>query len=186
MANKKISDLTAGSALTGAELIEIEQSGSSAKAALNGILKTYLDTLYAPASTTITSPVAWTPTFTGFGTATAITAYSWRVGSELFFEITATLGTTTAAEGRISLGYNGTDGNVTTASTYPTLQLVGSGGSTAASGASVLVLAESSKTYVTFGHALGGVSNGLAKVAGSAFGSSSTLSIKGSVRVNGW
>lgn len=46
MANKKISDLTAGSALTGAELIEIEQSSSSAKAALNGILKTYLDTLY--------------------------------------------------------------------------------------------------------------------------------------------
>ena len=48
MANKKISDLTAGSALTGAELIEIEQSSSSAKAALNGLLKTYFDTLYVP------------------------------------------------------------------------------------------------------------------------------------------
>ena len=74
MANKKISDLTAGSALTGAELIEIEQSGSSAKAALNGILKTYLDTLYAPAQT-----VLWVRDEKSSGTAPqALSATTWN------------------------------------------------------------------------------------------------------------
>lgn len=184
MANKKISDLTAGSALTGAELIEIEQSSSSAKAALNGILKTYLDTLYAPASTTITSPVAWTPTFTGFGTVSAVTAYSWRVGSELFFEVTFTAGTVTNTEARVSIGYNGTDGNVTSVSTYPTLAVCGSGVSDTNVGA-YYPLIEASKTYFTFGQA--GSTAGLVKRNASAvFNNSSTLSIKGSIRINGW
>lgn len=184
MANKKISDLTAGSALTGAELIEIEQSSSSAKAALNGILKTYFDTLYAPASTTITSPVAWTPTFTGFGTATAITAYSWRVGSELFFEITFSSGTATATEARISLGYNGVDGSATTVSTYPTLQSIGAGA--VSNGANPIgVMAEASKTYITLGYFV--AYNGLVKRNGNDIANSSSIvSIKGSVRINGW
>lgn len=45
MANKKISDLTAGSALTGTELIEIEQSSTS-KYTTPADLKTYMDGFY--------------------------------------------------------------------------------------------------------------------------------------------
>lgn len=46
MANKKISDLTAGSALTGTELIEIEQSSTS-KYTTPADLKTYIDSIAA-------------------------------------------------------------------------------------------------------------------------------------------
>lgn len=181
MANKKISDLTAGSALTGTELIEIEQSSTS-KYTTPADLKTYVET----SPTKLTSPVAWTPTFTGFGTVSGVTAYSWRVGSELFYEITWTCGTTTATEARVSLGYNGTDGSVTSASTYPTLSVVGScvcGVNTAI----YYALAEASKTYLTFGRANPGDTAALVKRnASSMFDNGCTISIKGSIRIQGW
>lgn len=48
MANKNISDLTAASAFTGAEIFELMQGGSNKQAAINGRLKTYFDSLYWP------------------------------------------------------------------------------------------------------------------------------------------
>lgn len=156
MANKKISDLTAGSALTGAELIEIEQSSSSAKAALNGILKTYLDTLYAP---------NWssdTPTFTGFGTVSGVTYYSkLEADGTLHAYGTFTCGTRTAVEARISLRHNGAD--LTSVSTYPTLQLCGKLTQDSNSFDGNLLLIEASKTYLTVGREAAGTYAGLSK-----------------------
>lgn len=136
----------------------------------------------------ITAPVAWVPTFTGFGTVSGVTAYSWRVGSCLFFEIHFTSGTSTATEARISLGYNGTNGNVTTASTYPTLQAVGYGGSDTGTSPFVM-LAEASKTYLTIGVQDGssGTRAGISKRNGDALLASGwVFSVSGSVRITGW
>jgi len=182
MANKKISDLTAGSALTGTELIEIEQSSAS-KYTTPADLKTYVETN----STTITSPVAWTPTFTGFGTVSAITAYSWRVGSLLHFEVTFTCGTSTVTEARVSIGYNGTDLNVTTVSNYPTLQIVGAAVNNTVGLGNAIVMAEASKQYVTFGQDISSVQAGLVKRNATSIAvSGQVLSFSGAVRIDGW
>lgn len=58
--------------------------------------------------------VAYTPTFTGFGAPTNVSVFSRRVGDTLEVRGSFTSGATTATEARISLGYNGTNNNVTT------------------------------------------------------------------------
>ena len=176
----KISELTSMGALAGTEKIPGVDSGTQYTTPTD--IATYVRTAY------ITSPVAYTPTFTGFGTVTSITAYSWRVGSELFFEVTGTAGTPTATEARISLGYNGTNNAVTTVSTYPTLQVVGVG-QLSANTSTISVMAEASKQYLVLGisNDSGGGYPGLVKRNGSDIISvGGTISIKGSVRVDGW
>jgi len=182
MANKKYTELPQANAITGAEILAMVQDGGSVQGDID-LIKAYFDTLYP--SLSAATPVAWTPTFTGFGTVSAVSARSWRVGSELFFEIVFTSGTPTAAEARISLGFNGTDGNVTSASTYPTLQHIGSGSSASAFGV-YCILAESSKTYITIGFASGS-SGGLSKqLANTISASGWVISLKGSARIQGW
>lgn len=186
MADKKISEMTAASAYTGAnEFYEIVQGGNTRQGS-HDLLKDYLDTLYAPVTSILTSPVAWTPTFTGFGTVTSINARSWRVGAELFFEITGTVGTSTATEARISLGFNGVDGSVTSASTYPTLQACGIMLNSANTN-QFSVMVGASKTYIVFGLVLNGAFAGLVKRNGDTISSSgNVISVKGSVRIQGW
>ena len=181
MARKKISDMTAASAYTGSnEFYELVQGGSTRKGS-HALLKTYFDTIYP----VYTAPASVTPTFTGFGTVSSVSARSWRVGSELFFEIVFTSGTPTATEARISLGFNGTDGNVTSASTYPTLQHIGSGSSASAFGV-YCILSEASKTYITIGFASGS-NGGLSKqLANTISASGWVISLKGSARIQGW
>lgn len=182
MPDKKISALTAGSALGGTEKIPMVQSSSTVYTTPAAI-KTYLDAYYESIDT-VTSPVSWTPTFTGFGTVSGVTAYSWRVGSCLHFEYRFQSGSSTSTEARVSIGFNGTDGNVTTANSYPTLQVIGHG-AISNSVHSFVVMAEASKTYITFG--LSEVYNLLVKRNGSDIAnSSSVFSFKGSVRIQGW
>lgn len=180
----KFDTLSAGSALGGTEKIPMVQSSSTVYTT-PAALKTYLDAYYESIDT-VTAPVAWTPTFTGFGTVSGVTAYSWRVGAELFFEITFTAGTVTNTEARVSLGHGGTDGNVSSASTYPTLSVCGnclSDSNTAV----YYALTEASKTYITFGQANPGGTAGLVKRDASAiFNNGTVVSIKGSIRVQGW
>ena len=180
MANSKISALTAKTSFADTdEFVLVDNASTPTTKKITGAnLKASIPL--------ITAPAAWTPTFTGFGTVSNVNARSWRVGSELFYEITWTCGTPTGTEARVSLGFNGVDGSVTTASTYPTLQaagvLVASAGFAAAS---LYTLVEASKTYIVFGDQSGS-SNGLSKVLGTVFSSSITLSAKGSVRIQGW
>lgn len=129
------------------------------------------------------TPITWTPTFTGFGTVTGVTAFSWAVGPVLYFEITFACGTPTATEARISLGFNGIDGNVTSSSTYPSLQICGNGGSDSIVGSSYVALIEASKTYITLGFS-STLQASLSKLNGNVLATSSgqKISIKGSVR----
>ncbi len=136
----------------------------------------------------ITSPVAWTPTFTGFGTVSGVVAYSWRIGSCLFFEIRWTPGTTTATEARVSLGFNGVDGNVTLASNYPSnLQSVGVGAFNSVSSVP-FPLASPGLTYLTIGMKDSG--NVFAPLenrqAGNLATSGQGIALSGCVRIQGW
>lgn len=185
MANKKYTELPQANAITGAEILAMVQDGGSVQGDID-LIKAYFDTLYVPVSTIITAPVAWTPTFTGFGAVSGVTAYSWRFGAELFFEITFTSGVSTPTEARVSLGFNGTDGNVTTASNYPTLQHVSVISQTTGDSPVLRCLVEASKTYLVFGQSTTGTSP-LAKRNGDVIAANGwILSFKGSVRVQGW
>lgn len=99
--------------------------------------------------------MAYIPVFTGFGTVTGIAVESRRIGDTLCIRGKFTPGTTTATESRMTLGYNGTSGNVTADATkVPSIQNAGFG--SRATAATTLfdwrVLTEGGVNYVTFGH----------------------------------
>ena len=175
-----INGLTSKSTPVGADVIVIGDSAASF--AGKKVTLTELFAQFPP----VTAPVAWTPTFTGFGTVSNVNARSWRIGAELFFEITFTSGVSTATEARVSLGFNGTDGNVTTASNYPTLQHVSVISQTTGELPVLRCLVEASKTYLVFGASATGFSP-LAKRNGDVIVANGwVLSFKGSVRIQGW
>ena len=134
---------------------------------------------------------SYTPTFTGFGTVTGINFISYRIGRYLHVQGTFTTGTPTATEARISLGFNGTNGGITTTSDLPTLQLVGAMKQGAALTGTDFqdrqVFAEASQTYVTFGASYSTYSNGLLKGNGNGvLAGTTTASLYFVVPVSGW
>lgn len=187
----KIAALTAKTTPVDADgLLLIDSAASNAGkflswSNLKATLKTYFDTLYL--SFSAATPVAWTPTFTGFGSVSNISAYSWRVGSMLHFQITFTAGTDGGVENRVSLGFNGTDGNVTSASNYAAIasggNLVGNAQTNSNTG-NYPVLVEASKTYIVFGiqnTTAAGLNKASLGIANGAY-----VSLFGAVRIQGW
>lgn len=131
-------------------------------------------------------PVAYTPTFTGFGTAASVTFTSWREGAFLMIQGRFTSGTSTAVEGRVTLGFNGTSANVTSASTIPTLQIAGSVVITVAGTYSSYALIEPSVTYMTFSIQSAGRSS-LAKINGDTWlGTGTIASLQAKIPISGW
>lgn len=138
------------------------------------------------AGTTVTNPVAYTPTITGFGTVASVNFKSWRVGKHLYVDGTFTTGTPTAVEGQITLGYGGGNANVTSASTLPTLSLAGTGHRDTAGADEQTILIEPSKTYFTTGIQSAGIA-GIAKSNGSSvMGIGQKLSFNAKVEIEGW
>jgi hypothetical protein len=123
---------------------------------------------------------AYTPTLTGFGTATNV-QFQWRrVGDNVEVRGKFTSGTSTATEARATLP------SVTSADTgkIPSIQLVGTGSSSVTASNLRTVLIEPSVGYVTFGIASAGP---LTKQNGSTLLSSGdTLSFFALVPVQGW
>lgn len=143
--------------------------------------------LGSAATQELTPWVAYTPTFTGFGTASAIFIESRRAGDTLHIRGKFTSGTSTAVEARMTLGFNGTNGNVTSDATkVPSIQLAGYCGQTLTGANSIVTLIESSIGYVTFGlQSAGGAS--LTKANGSTLiTSGNSLSIMAEVPISGW
>jgi hypothetical protein len=131
--------------------------------------------------TPITDWQDYTPTFTGFGTATNIECEWRQVGSNLEVRGTFTAGTTTATEARISL-----PSGKTSASDYSTINVAGTIVQSANGAANYYSLIEASKTYLTFGNQTGS-SAALTKGTGSGmFGTGVTISFIASVKVAGW
>lgn len=134
----------------------------------------------------VTEPVAYTPTFTGFGTVSTSNIRSWRVGANLHILGTFTSGTPTATEARISLGFGGVNGTVNSVSGLPTVQSVGNWFINSNGAATDSVLIESSVGYLTFGH---GYTSGspLTKANGNGMvGAGSIMSFYAIVPIAGW
>lgn len=132
----------------------------------------------------ITSPERYTPVFTGFGTVTDVEIYSWREGSNLVVSGNFTTGTTTATEARLSLGFNGIEGGLTTQS-FPSIKAAGTMFFPTAAAAIGTILSEPSVSYVTFG-TQNASSSGLTKQNGNTYGSSSKFTLNFKVPILGW
>lgn len=131
--------------------------------------------------------IAYTPTFTGFGTVASVSFWSKRTGDTLYIRGKFTVGTPTATEARITLGFNGTNANVNSDATkVPSLMLAGDVGTTLVSANAFYVLIESNIGYLTFG--LQGVGNsGLTKVNGNAITTAGNVwSIIAEIPISGW
>lgn len=137
-------------------------------------------------SGTLDAWVQYTPTFTGLGTCTNVNIWSRRVGGNLEVRGTFTLGTVTATEVRLSLGYQGTNGNVTSSSTVITSIAV-AGVVVAAQFISggLYNLIESNVGYLTFS-AQSGTANALTKVTGAVFSNSVDMSVNATIPIAGW
>lgn len=139
---------------------------------------------------TITPWVAYTPTFTGFGTPTNVNFYSRRNGNDLEIRGAFTAGTSTATEARITYGFNGTNspaGLVADSAVITTSpRLVGMGVFTQTAAVILSVLAESGLGYMTFGFQ-SGTGGGLTKQNGNAIiGSPNGLAFQASIPMTGW
>lgn len=141
----------------------------------------------AAGTATITAWVDYTPTFTGFGTPSNVKASSRRVGANLEVRIKFTSGTSTATEGRISIGFNGTDGNVTSDGTVvSTIQYAGNGPLSYTGANFPTVLIESAVSYLTVGIS-NSARSGLTKVTGSTLlTSGDSISFSASIPISGW
>lgn len=132
--------------------------------------------------------VAYTPTFTGWGTVSSVSFFSRRVGDTLHIRGRWQAGTTTATEARVTLGWNGTDGNIVSDSTkVPATSIAGTAIRTATGAAAFYMLIEQSVAYMTFG--LQDASNGAlnTKQNGSAIALSGQVwSLTAEVPVAGW
>lgn len=135
----------------------------------------------------ITTWVAYTPTFTGFGTVTNVQIWSKRVGDSLHIRGRFTGGTATMVEARMTLGYNGTNSNVTSSSTKITnIQLSGLGAYDAALNLTPTTLIESNVGYITFGFQ-STTQAGLTKQLGTAFlGSGVSFSFTAEIPIDTW
>jgi hypothetical protein len=154
---------------------------------ISGQVLTSSGSTTAPTWTTInTAWVAYTPTFTGFGTPTNVNFRSRRNGSNLEIIGSFTSGTSTSTEARITIGFNGTSANVTSTSWLATTQPIGYGSYSVNSATQPTVLVEASVTYLTFG-LQGGSNAGLTKVLATIFTSSGTaFRFSASIPIDTW
>lgn len=135
-----------------------------------------------------TDPVPYTPVFQGFGTPTSVNVTSWRSGKYLFVEGSFVAGTTTAAEARIGLGYNGVAGNVTVDSTaLPAIRTVGKVAVSNLAARDYQVLSEPNATYLTVGYQESTTTAALTKQNGNAINSTgNTFTFFAKVPITGW
>jgi hypothetical protein len=137
----------------------------------------------------IPSPwTAYTPTITGAGTPTNVQVESRRNGPNLEVRAKWTHGTVSASTAALTLGFGGTNSNVTIAtSTITTITIVGIGGQAANSSIVGSVLATNGGTSVNF--SLNGTASGgfLAAQAGNVVWTNSVaVSYVFSVPIAGW
>ncbi|MGV8830355.1 MAG: hypothetical protein ACOH2N_00125 [Devosia sp.] len=203
MANKTVAELTAGDPPDGTELLHGVQGSNSRKFTLANLLAWWLtddDTMAAAVATkpasgesvkayvdSLNTPwVAYTPTFTGFGTVTSISMFSRRNGPNLEVMGKFTTGTVTATEARMSLGFNGTDGNVTSNSTQvPSIRPCGTANVSFIDSSVFVPLIDTTLSYVKFGKQDTGL-NGFTPVNGNSFASAGIVGVCLSIPITGW
>jgi hypothetical protein len=163
------------------DIMQIRSLGSG-----NFVVEWYTPAAATPSETIVTPWVAYTPTFTGFGTVTSISIFSRRVGDSLEIMGNFTVGTSTAVEARVTLGFNGTGGNVTSDATkVPNIRLAGYAVFSVVTANQNYPLIESNVGYITFGITNGSAA-GLSKQNGSTIISSAIISINARIPISGW
>lgn len=141
-----------------------------------------------PVDFIVTPWVAYTPTLVGFGTATGVTFYSRRVGSNLEIFARFAAGTSTATEARIPIGFNGTEANVAVSSLMNSaVWTVGIGGINITAASQYFLIATGGATYLRIGLQSSG-RPALTAVDGNVAlpSSGNTLAFKASVPIEGW
>jgi hypothetical protein len=136
----------------------------------------------------ITPWVAYTPTFTGFGTATSVAFRSRRVGGNLEIIGRFAAGTSTATEARITLGFNGTDGGLAVSSILNSANwITGVGAFTITGAAQCLVVVTGGQAYLKLGFQSSG-REGLTPINGDVAlpASGNVLAITASIPIEGW
>lgn len=151
---------------TQGEILELESDGTSV---WDIISRTYPQKL-----------VSYTPTFTGFGTASAIEIQWSRRGPNLFLTGKFTSGTSTATEARMSLPTG------LTSTAFSSIKVAGFGIRAVADAAMYPSLIEPSVTYITFGdQSL--TTSGLTKLNGNVFlASGDKYSFNADIPILGW
>jgi hypothetical protein len=138
----------------------------------------------------ITDWVAYTPTFTGLGSPSSVAVQSRRVGDTLEVRGAFQVGTTTAVVPTMTLGFNGTSGNVTIDSSKVSTALVGKVAQSQSSATyfSMGVLANiASPTTVIFSAQFSTITEtDNTQVAPSIIGSGNTLEFFFAVPILGW
>lgn len=125
---------------------------------------------------------SYTPVFTGFGTVTGINCTHSRDGENLKLRCTATAGTTTATEARVSL-----PGSLVSRSTLPTLGVVGQMTRSGGGSDYPVILIEPSKSYVVFGQgSSGGGTVSHTKLNGNQMVGAETFSFTAEIPIEGW
>jgi len=135
--------------------------------------------------------MAYTPTFTGFGTVSNVSVFSSRVADNLFVRGYFTAGTPTGVAAKMKLGYKGANGNVTLDTTKLNTnnknEIIGSiaRSSTLAGTLTILAIA-ASPTDIAFG-LQDGSSGGLTAANGNAIiGAGAEISFSFVVPIAGW
>lgn len=162
----------------------------NANASSGAITMTFDDFSVGPQPTSIapamTSPVAYTPVTQGLGTVSAVEFVSSRDGGNLIVQGRLTVGTTTASQIRIGLGYQGSAGNVVVSSLFTANHVVGEIESTQGSTTTTTILASGGNNYLTVG-IQDATGNGLVSVNGNAaYSNNITLSFMAVIPIQGW
>lgn len=124
-------------------------------------------TINTTTDSVITPWVQYTPTITGFGTPTNVSFWSRRLDNCLEVRGKFTSGTSTGVEAQVTLGYAGTNANVSSSATIiTTIQICGPAIISYAAVVAANMLIESNVGYLTFGFHTAG-RDGLTKLAGS-------------------
>lgn len=134
--------------------------------------------------------VAYTPTFVGFGTPTQVNVFSRRVGDSLELRGTFSTGTVTAAIASITLGYGGTNANVTlnTSKVASGISHVGqwASGTTTANFQDNVFVDSGATGVIEFGYQNGSQAGLTALNGNAAFGSSQGVSFFATIPISGW
>lgn len=142
--------------------------------------------LGSAATDELTDWVAYTPTFTGFGTVSGVAIKSKRIGDTLRIRGRFTSGIATATEARMTLGFNGTNASVTSASTISTIELAGPVAKSTAVASAFYTLMEPSVGYITFSRQ-DGTNASLTKLNGDAVAATGQVfSLLADVPISGW
>lgn len=135
----------------------------------------------------ITDWFQYTPTFTGFGTATSVNIWSRRVGDSLEVAGTFTTGTVTGVTAKMTVGFNGANANVTMDSVK--LSTGPSVGFASLSGAGVpmaTVLDLPGTNTLEFGYQTSTTGGLNAIAASSLVGNTTSVSVHAVVPIAGW